>query len=55
MIVTMQWLPQPGQRFASFLKKRALADSLLDGGELSAKLDANALLSLLRDYSDASA
>lgn len=32
-------------------KKRALADSLLDGGELSAKLDADALLSLLRgDY-----
>lgn len=35
-------------------KKRALADSLLDGGELSAKLDADALLSLLRgDYQDA--
>ena len=34
-------------------KKRALADSLLDGGELSAKLDADALLSLLRgDYQD---
>jgi SNF2 family DNA or RNA helicase len=34
-------------------KKRALADSLLDGGELSAKLDADALLNLLKgDYQD---
>jgi SNF2 family DNA or RNA helicase len=36
------------QIVALHAKKRALADSLLDGGELSAKLDADALLSLLR-------
>lgn len=41
------------QIVALHAKKRALADSLLDGGELSAKLDADALLNLLKgDYQD---
>jgi SNF2 family DNA or RNA helicase len=41
------------QIVALHAKKRALADSLLDGGELSAKLDADALLNLLKgDYQE---
>ncbi|MNP67982.1 hypothetical protein D3C76_1638800 [compost metagenome] len=40
------------QILALHQKKRDLADSLLEGGEMSARLDAEALLGLLRGESD---
>ncbi|MCY1378384.1 hypothetical protein D9M69_660110 [compost metagenome] len=40
------------QILALHQKKRDLADSLLEGGEMSARLDAEALLRLLRGEAD---